>query len=422
MPLIERIFKYGGLGIGVISLVANPWLLGYIVSPDHTISSLPVNVAIMIFQIVGVWLGVQLFYFPTQSLGLWKAQWKNIALFLAMYIVMEFFVMLSGIFLPSPNADRDQFFLDFSVPHGTLGYIMKPNLHDYVQQWRDGGVTGVYDTDEHGFRNAGLNDATSSLFFIGDSFTFGSWVPRENTFYARIGAALEKSAVTYGVGGYGLSQYLVVARDVVPSTTIKKTVFINLFANDLEAPYPEEKLSTLYEDVFVPQTRRIPFWSRLHPRYTATSGVIRLLFDKPPTDRLANGMTLFANRGASQTFLSEDREAFEKILRNIMGILRHRSDVEKIFLVLIPSKESVYDDEYRDAFGDSYLDNERQGFELASVIAKEYDVPVLDLTEIFRHNKAEKHYFDLDPHWNPYGHALAADSIFKWLKTLNAKR
>ena len=109
---------------------------------------------------------------------------------------------------------------------------MRPNLTDFQLTWLDEDARGAYDSDAQGFRNAGLSYASSSIFFIGDSFTHGSWVRREETYFGELSKQWKLPVITYGIGGYGITQYNIIAREILPTTNVPKTVFVAFFAND----------------------------------------------------------------------------------------------------------------------------------------------------------------------------------------------
>ncbi|MBP6687662.1 MAG: SGNH/GDSL hydrolase family protein [Lacibacter sp.] len=101
-----------------------------------------------------------------------------------------------------------------------LGYKMRPdNLSSLVYNLKQ--AIDVK-TDQHGFRIAHEGEQLSNadnpieLLFLGCSFTFGSACKAEDTFPYLVA---QKSGMNYanaGVGGYGLAQMLIQARQFIP--------------------------------------------------------------------------------------------------------------------------------------------------------------------------------------------------------------
>jgi hypothetical protein len=66
-------------------------------------------------------------------------------------------------------------------------------------------------TDEHGFRMAGnLDSGRPRLLVLGDSFTYAKDVSDDETYFARLGEALDVEVFAYGCEGFGtLQEYMV---------------------------------------------------------------------------------------------------------------------------------------------------------------------------------------------------------------------
>lgn len=423
MQPTKRYIQLFGLFSSIGSLLLNPRTLAYFFSADHKIESRGVIIVIVLFEIFLFVVGILALRTPERCMEIVRRRWKEAALLLVMYGLCEVVIMAIGIFLPRPTLERIRFFRDFTVPHQTLGYTMRPNLSNFELTWLDEDVKGVYDSDEYGFRNAGISYTSSSIFFIGDSFTQGVWVPREETYYGELSKQWGMPVISFGIGGYGVTQYEILARDFLPKTDIPKTVIIGFFANDLESPSPETAMPSLYEKEMLPQIAVPSFRNRFALKYSVAGQVLKHLFRPRERAVMKNGMSLFTNRGASISFARADYPVFQASLERLIGTLQSRSDVQKILFVLIPSRESVYAEEYAKLFGDaSYLDNERFGFNRIKEVGGAAHIPVLDLAPVFRDHSQEKLYFDIDAHWNAAGHALAAQTIAAWIQSLNPIR
>lgn len=424
MQPIERYGKFFGIACIIAAFVLNPKTLAYFLSADHNIESRGVLFVIVAFDMALLAVGIAFFRRPERSVDIVRRRWKDAALLLCVYSLCELLVMSIGVFLPRPTPEQIRFFQEFTVPHSTLGFTMRPNLSRFELAWLADGVKTVYDSDAYGFRNAGLSYASSSVFFIGDSFTQGVWVPRDEAYYGRLEKEWGMPVITFGMGGYGITQYDIVARDFLPKTDVPKTIIVGFFANDLEAPAPETAMPSLYEKEMLAQIAVPSFRNRFALKYSVAGQVLKHLFRPRERAVMKNGMSLFTNRGASISFARADEPAFHASLERLIGTLQSRSDVEKILFVLIPSRESVYAEEYATLFGDaSYLDNEQFGFNRIAEAAGARHIPVLDLTPVFRdHKDQEKLYFDIDAHWNAAGHALAAATIAAWFESAYGKQ
>ena len=419
MRLIERLLQWFSIPLIICSVVCSPFTCAYFLSADHKIESPAVIVCIVFFQLCGVALGIIFLTKTNAFIAFFKKHFKDIILAGVVYALCEIVILSLGIFQPHPTPERIRFFRDFTVPQEELGYTMRPGLRNFEVTWLEDGVRGVYDSDEYGFRNVGISYATSSLFFIGDSFTQGSWVSRNEAYFAQVGKGFSTQAISYGIGGYGITQYDRVAKNILPKNAIKKTVVISFFANDLEKPYPPEKMKDLYKIEMLSQIKEPTFADRFHFKYSVLGQVKKVLFLPRQKAVLPNGLTLFTNRGTSISFKDSDYEVFEETLRSLFAGLKARSDIKNVLVILIPSREAVYQEEYEQVFSDTdYLQNEAYGYKMIEDVGQEYHIPVLNLTEFFRKKKEEKLYFDVDPHWNAEGHTYAANVIINWLKSL----
>lgn len=95
------------------------------------------------------------------------------------------------------------------VKDDKLGWKLIANVHArYSSDWK---YDVTYETDENGFRKVknskGKHDF--SIYFFGDSFTFGDWVNNEDTFTSIIKEKYLKNNINVynaGVDGYGIVQ------------------------------------------------------------------------------------------------------------------------------------------------------------------------------------------------------------------------
>lgn len=100
------------------------------------------------------------------------------------------------------------------------GYALKSNLNSFLF-YTEKGKVAVY-TDSNGFRISGFPENNSGTLtgvdylFLGCSFTFGSACSAENSFPYLISKQNEKKYINAGVGGYGLAQMVLLAKELIP--------------------------------------------------------------------------------------------------------------------------------------------------------------------------------------------------------------
>ena len=284
-----------------------------------------------------------------------------------------------------------------------------------------GEVSGTYSIDSLGFRNVGQDYGKARYFFIGDSFVFGSWVPREKTFYGRVQSTLGESVISFGTGGYGLSQYETILRKHFGSRRTDTHIFLCFFANDLEPLSDRALLHDYYaRSGWRSFTRDASLVDRLAFRRTTTYHLIRysarIFFGAGDSAPTSDATVLYKRRGASEQYFVDS--LYVPVETKIVKMLEFcQASHFQVTVLLFPSKESVYYEEYSQLFRDSaYLEIERLGYERIERLVSELGVPVRNLTDRFRSRKKEGLFFKHDPHINERGHELVAGSIMEMLK------
>lgn len=106
---------------------------------------------------------------------------------------------------PLYPGDIEPFLDDRSNPH--IGWTMTRN---WVIPETTADYTVTYKSNHQGFRDTReftANTPGRRIAFLGDSYTFGSGVTREETFAIRLERMLENtSCYNYGIGGFGVDQ------------------------------------------------------------------------------------------------------------------------------------------------------------------------------------------------------------------------
>jgi hypothetical protein len=340
----------------------------------------------------------------------------NLTVFFLCILLAEFVSVSMNIFVPYGYMERHDLFYGFYQPDSELGFKLQPDLRDYKVSWMDEDVSGLYSTDNHGFRNVGRDYSTAKTYFIGDSFVFGVWVDRNKTFYGIIESALKEPVITLGVGGYGFKQY-VTLMDNFSHSHHPDTIVLGIFANDLRTLLSESYLNDYYNKAG---------WKKYEfetPSYKDKSFIVQMIkviskmnSGEVNPKELENGLFLYERRGASPNYIAASEYVeVEMAFLDIVDLAKQSNT--RLVVVLFPSKESAYESEYLKLFPGNYLDNEKEGYARICKIADEQGIECVDLTPVFRArtNKGEKLYFDKDPHWNELGNKVAAGAILPYL-------
>ncbi|MDZ8239466.1 MAG: hypothetical protein RMZ69_20345 [Nostoc sp. ChiQUE01a] len=341
-------------------------------------------------------------------------------------LIIETFVIFTGVAIPQNFKARHKFYYEFLHPDPQLGLSVKPNLTNFENIWNgEPEIEKIINTDNYGFRNVGRDYSQSNLYFIGDSFVWGLWVNRDKTFYGIIESEIKQPVIALGVPAYGFEQYEILFQDWVAKFK-PQTAVLSVYANDLNKLKPLSTMKDYYQ---------ISGWSRYQslPWYKKTF-LYQLIFNhQPKTDKNSlfagltkakNGLFLLSDRkllkpefGIDINYLTSPAHIqVEEALTRIIDLAQ--SNKIKLFIFLIPSKESTYIKDYTEISPHEvkYVETEEIGYHRLCQLAKLKDVSCVDLTQAFRlHSEKEKLYFDIDDHWNVAGHQLASKLILDTL-------
>ncbi|MCB1509498.1 MAG: SGNH/GDSL hydrolase family protein [Hyphomicrobiaceae bacterium] len=352
------------------------------------------------------------------------------------YGVLEAVSLATGVLEPQEKTERRKYFIQFLRPDDRYGFRVRESLRGLRISWLSDDVSMTVDTDAKGFRNVGYDYDKARAFIIGDSFTFGSWVARDQTFFGQLGKSLGEPVMSLGIGGYGMVEYGLLAEDYVPKRPA--LVMVGIFANDLtlipesfSAKHRAKPSGYYYGPVGVWERYIVPstLWEVSLTNQLSTA-VTKLFTAKGRAQAAAvsqsqrpasDGTILFRKRGSEATYLSGGHApAIEQRLRAILALIKSWGGVPLV--VFFPSKESAYISEYARLFPDtlSYLNVERDGYKRMADLAAGMGVATLDLTPAFRAavGKRPKLYFRQDNHWSPEGHKLAAEVMAPVVKRM----
>ena len=340
--------------------------------------------------------------------------------------LIEALVVPLNFFVPSEFQDRQVTLYGLFEPHPELGFRTRPNLRGFEITWMQNSLQASYSTDELGFRNVGRRYDQSEVFFVGDSFTWGMWLPREQTFPDLVGEKLGKAVSNLGQQSYYMEQYEKILLRLL-SRYSPRYVALCVFANDLTTPMSDDDLGNFYERFGWDQYREFPLYKKFFV-YQASQFVgqqwrrlaIAAGAEPPPApshlDHETNeaGMEFYRQLGAHPYYFMQSHDkAIEAVFRRLLAFLREREVTPVVFL--LPSKESAYKEEYLKIFPGDYLEIEETGYRRLCEIASEIGVACVDLTTAFRRASATTEtYFKRDPHWNREGHLVAAEEMVKY--------
>jgi hypothetical protein len=398
-----------GLIVG-LGIVINPLTVGYF-DVERTFDSFVWRSSIVAAQIGFVALGVIVWRRrPTRSPEIAL----SLTVLLLMLAVAECISVATGVFARY-YSDRQRMFHSFLQPDPELGFRPKPDLEAFDLAWMRFEVHGSYDTDRYGFRNPGQDYDAARVFFVGDSFAFGAWMPREDTFFAIVASELSTSVVSLAAGGYGFYQYRVLVAQFLERYS-PEVVALCVFANDLGALPSESDVREHYSVAGWDDFRTLGH--RHKSLFTQIIGIYPRLKRRVKSRRLPDGTTLWKTMGADSHYLSGGHHRdVEAVFSDIIeSAVEHDT---KLVLLLLPSKESAYKPEYVRHFGSDYLRNEEVGYQRLCRLAEANGVGCVDLTGVFRERVTQgaSPYFSMDPHWNRSGHRLAAERILPSVRT-----
>ena len=366
----------------------------------------------------------------------------------ASLLLLEIVTAYTGLLVPSEFEDRHTMLHEFFEPDPDLGFKTRADLKNFLIRWRETGVEGRYTTDAFGFRNAGRDYRQSSLFFVGDSFTWGVWLARQQTFPEILEDELSEPAINLAQQGYYIEQYerLLERHAPVRYLPVRRVaarrpavVALCIYANDLAPPISSEDLRDFYSRFGWDKYQSYPAREkRLSFRVgeMLAGGFARLLAsagrgghdgqdasapESPLDTRTApSGMRFYRKMGAIPEYFSNKwNENTETVFRRTLESLLAQAITPFVFL--LPSKESAYKQEYLKLFPSRYLEIEEEGYRRLCEISQSLGVECEDLTETFRQEAgAAPAYFPLDPHWNQRGHQIAAREMKPLLRRLLA--
>jgi hypothetical protein len=267
------------------------------------------------------------------------------------------------------------------------------------------------------------------LLFLGDSFTIGWAVPKEERFTDLIKEHLSSGyeVINMGMWGYSTDQELLVLEEkgleYSPDIVIVSMFLDDLFCSNLfsvnDGMYVKPKFSLLADGALELCNFPVP---NNHGRSALLNMILTRLYKL--RNRLETG-TEFDRLGWISVF---DKAYFQKDGYYLsLSLLNQMYETSKannsdFLLVIIPYKDQMWGSRFG-AAGPGYdgIPPERLDPYLPQKVVilfcEKMGIPVLDLLPAFkRRSREEKLFFEYDLHWTTAGHRLAAEQVLAYLE------
>lgn len=317
--------------------------------------------------------------------------------------------------------NRHRYYFDLFQPDVELGKRTRPNLRDFEISWH--GESGLVTTDELGFRNVHPTEG-NPIAVVGDSFGFGMLVDQEETWVHQLEVQTGQPIANYSVIGYSLWEYNQLLRHYVTQRghrLVLYTIFPNDLIGDLDAENRTGEDWTRQPSVAQYRDRRAYFVAQAKIVFTGSLSDWRSHFFSRPLV-LDNGLMVTAKKKGlrpDSSYLDEGRyEAYHQRVAEAIELVRAH-DME-IVVLLFPTKESVYRDQFIAALGDEgaeILRGEEGSYRLLCDFVRSLDTLCYDLTDDLRQLAQEGHllYFERDGHWNVQGNFVVGNLVSEYL-------
>jgi hypothetical protein len=307
---------------------------------------------------------------------------------------------------------------DFPMVRQFPGAHFTYSLGPYFENHADGRFNNLgYPADD-------VNLAKTSIAIIGDSFVEAAMIAPSDKVSHRLSEKTGTQVIALGEAGTGLADYTVSANWVSHNAPLKWMIFA-VNAGDLTDSLVPPFRGYWYAQVdgkFVLQ-RRGKFWlrnfltsSRLfdYLYYNLKIGP-QMLFEnwKRPD---ANVLTNEAAAGEPPAKPAELSPLAIAAGRHFMQEARVLQDRGIPVLIMVNASANAI-----------YAGRNDRDPELMMVkrLAGDAGLPVLDLSDVFARDYAVHHRrltFEVDPHWNAYGHQIVADALWRIFQGMPDRR
>ncbi len=356
----------------------------------------------------------------------------------AMVILVSALEILARVALPVSDCPTVTF-------HPFFGNHFTPNQQGTYIKGIDSEIKAAYSINSEGW-NSPVEYAHSKpggifrIAVIGDSFVEALQVDIDKSYpylmekqlnrssrnFAKKARPVRFQVYTFGHSGANLVQYLNVLRRI--SVTFKPDlIIVNITHNDFKESLYERgridywsarQIADSFKEVPPTPTRGL----RLR-RSARNSALVRyLVINLSIQERIrylynASGLRArgyAANISGSDVDLFGDglllRDLLVYVFRNMKYIAEHADSA--VLLIMDGNRQAIYRGE------SPYHSTPFRLNAAATNVAREIDIPIIDLTETFERNWADRrHPFDwkCDGHWNHHGHGVVANAVGHWI-------
>ena len=309
----------------------------------------------------------------------------------------------------------------WTIYDSQLGWKNKPNTQAVLKR---GEHQSQITIDSNGYRSLGTDSEKSNhsknegtVFFIGDSFTFGFGVNDDETFSALLSQKINYKVVNAGVAAYGLDQMALSIDSLNASADGSDLLIVGIFVEDFwrstlsisNSGYPKPFFQIKGKSLVL-RNIPVPSLEEQHIFHQQTSNI----YDSDRLSQLLSKSYLFrfSKRGVIKFFKllgwtdftsSDDWVIGKKIIQYIYD--SHHRRFSNIVFVLIPPKRWIEGTD--EPIRQSFLN-----------FCTEQSFDCLDLTTplkaVFHATQEIKDlYIQDDDHWTRLGHEIAAEEIYK---------
>lgn len=309
-----------------------------------------------------------------------------------------------------------------------LGWIQVPN-YEAEFQGREFKVT--MKSNSQGFRDQEYSfskeDGSKRFIVLGDSFTWGWGVEREEIFCEVTEQILEGiDFINLGQGAYSTAQeYLIyqkLGRNFSPDLTILAFGPNDIMENS--GRNPKRPRFTVQDDALYLASSPVPFsFSETMKKTLKDHFLLYSLIDYriallKPIKNKPNGYDWVPNYYLKtyQDTMAGPWEVTQKLLLEINRLAKQR-----LLILYIPNRLQVEVETYRQAVLTTKIDENLIDLSYPNKLVKEFaereGIPFLDFTPYFKKTNQKKPlYFRYDGHWTKEGHRLAGQLLSEKLK------
>lgn len=347
-------------------------------------------------------------------------------------IFLEIIVRVFGL-VPTYLFVKDTF-----VEDDLLGYRLNSNLN-FASITQEFSVS--FTTNKDGYRDSLIKDTKFDIIGIGDSFTMGIGVEKEETFLEILEELLKKDGqntqvINLGVGGYGTIQEERILYKECPKFKPKLVILAFFTGNDIINNYAfEEKMrnkklgvvegyfvedkseSSLYNKfrIFInTKIKSYIFIKRNLIKVPLIKNIVRNFknkYEEYRVEELQLSPKYFENNLSHAWNLTTDS------LNNITNFVYKNN--ASLVILLIPSK-SYFDENYLQRFDFEYnpfLVHDK----IKEFFKNHKNIYILDLADDVIKNKenADKLYYGIDSHLNLEGNNVTAQALYNLIRDKN---